>query len=592
MYVEEVYIENNGAIERLHLVTRKNDSSSPAPIILAGLNGSGKTNFLSLIVDAIFEHAATYYTDVATHLDAGRRAFFRLVGGISVRSGKNGSIAIIKMIDENDVISHVEKAGVISVEDAKTRIPKSLADFAQWQEHGSQKISPAPDGVAKRVFENGVYVYFPSSRSEVPYWMNESSSNEFRVRKIIEKELKKPIIVERGINELKQWLLSLLLETRSDVTLYKQNDGLVFRPIAPSITTLDNQMIWKGMNDILRIILNEPNAHLIYMGRTTNMLGYAVSGGVGLSLDSLSAGQATLLNIFGTLMRYGDGTTGVHPSEPRAIKGICIVDEIDAHMHIDLQRRALPELIAMFPRVQFILSTHSPFFILGIKSKFPLNQSHIIEMPTAIEIDGEAYSEFENAFSLMAETRKFRDEVISQIAQGGKLLILVEGETDAPYIQTAIEVLERTNLGDLVEISWIGAKDKITGEGYNTGKSSLSAALNFLRANPDFLKRKVCLLFDNDAKKSDLSEGLLFVRSISSLNVNNIISDGIENLLPQEVFTDDIYDKKDSSKSNGTRTIVVSVNKMKLCRKICNSKKKEDFLNFLGTLDMLEALVS
>lgn len=591
MYVEEIYIENNGAIESLHLVARKNDSL-PAPIILAGLNGSGKTNFLSLIVDAIFEHAATYYTDVATHLDGGRRAFFRLVGGISVRSGKNGSIVIIKMTDGNDVIPYVEKAGVISVDDAKTRIPKSLLEFAQWQEHGSQKVSPAPDGVAKRVFENGAYVYFPSSRSEVPYWMNESSSNEFRIRKMIDKELRKPIIVERGINELKQWLLALLLETRSDVTLYKQGDGLVFRPLAPNVTTLNNQIIWKGMSDILRIILNEPNARLIYMGRATNMLGFAVSGGIELSLDSLSAGQATLLNIFGTLMRYGDGTTGEHPSEPRAIKGICIVDEIDAHMHIDLQRRALPELIAMFPQVQFILSTHSPFFILGIKSKFPLNQSQIIEMPSAMEIDGEAYSEFEHAFSLMAETRKFRDEVISKIGHSEKLLVLVEGETDAPYLQSAIEVLGRTNLANLIEISWIGAKDKVTGDGFNTGKSSLSAALNFLRANPDFLKRKVCLLFDNDAKKGDLDEGLLYVRSISSLSANDVISDGIENLLPQEVFTDDIYDKKDNSKSNGTRTIIISVNKMKLCRKICESKKSEDFVNFSGALDMLEMLVS
>ncbi len=590
MYVEEIYIENNGAIENLHLVARKN-GELPAPIVLAGLNGSGKTNFLSLVVDAIFEHAATYYTDVATHMDAGRRAYFRLVGGASIRAGKNGSVVIIKMTDENDVISHVEKAGVVTVDEAKNRIPQSLSGFSQWQENGSYKISPAPDGVAKRVFENGAYVYFPSSRSEIPYWMNDDNSIEFNINRKIDRTLNKPIVVERGISKLKQWLLGLLLDTRVDVTLHQSAGGLVFFPIKVDVNVLNNQLLWNGMNAILREILNAPAARLVYFGRGSSEIGFA--NGIDqteLSLDSLSAGQATLFNIFGTLMRYGDGTTGDLPSEPRAIKGICIVDEIDAHMHIDLQRRALPRLIAMFPKVQFIISSHSPFFLLGMKHKFPSEQSHIIEMPTGIEIDGEAYSEFDHAFSVLTETQKFRDAVVSQISQGEKLIVLVEGETDEPYIRAAIHALGRTELSDLMEIAWIGAKDKISGEGFNTGKSSLHAALSFLRANPEFLKRKVCLLFDNDAKKSDLDDGLLYVRSIPSIFANGVINDGVENLLPKDVFTDDVYDTKENSKGNGTKTTVTSVNKMRLCKKVCENEKREDFLGFSSILNALELL--
>ncbi|MFC4506830.1 MULTISPECIES: AAA family ATPase [Streptomyces] len=41
--------------------------------------------------------------------------------------------------------------------------------------------------------------------------------------------------------------------------------------------------------------------------------------------------------------------------------GIVIIDEIDAHLHVSWQRRIGPWLTAHFPRIQFIVTTHSPY---------------------------------------------------------------------------------------------------------------------------------------------------------------------------------------------------------------------------------------
>ncbi|MEU0117420.1 AAA family ATPase [Streptomyces bobili] len=41
--------------------------------------------------------------------------------------------------------------------------------------------------------------------------------------------------------------------------------------------------------------------------------------------------------------------------------GVVIIDEIDAHLHISWQRRIGPWLTAHFPRIQFIVTTHSPY---------------------------------------------------------------------------------------------------------------------------------------------------------------------------------------------------------------------------------------
>lgn len=46
-------------------------------------------------------------------------------------------------------------------------------------------------------------------------------------------------------------------------------------------------------------------------------------------------------------------------------EGIVIIDEIDLHLHPELQRQLVEELTKTFPGIQFIVSTHSPIPLLG-----------------------------------------------------------------------------------------------------------------------------------------------------------------------------------------------------------------------------------
>lgn len=45
-------------------------------------------------------------------------------------------------------------------------------------------------------------------------------------------------------------------------------------------------------------------------------------------------------------------------------KVLFLVDEIETHLHVDLQKKVLPFLISFFPKIQFIVTTHSPFVYL------------------------------------------------------------------------------------------------------------------------------------------------------------------------------------------------------------------------------------
>jgi predicted ATP-binding protein involved in virulence len=54
--------------------------------------------------------------------------------------------------------------------------------------------------------------------------------------------------------------------------------------------------------------------------------------------------------------------------DPSELKGIVIIDEIDLHLHPKLQKQLVGQFSKVFPKVQFIVSTHSPIPLLGAAS--------------------------------------------------------------------------------------------------------------------------------------------------------------------------------------------------------------------------------
>lgn len=45
------------------------------------------------------------------------------------------------------------------------------------------------------------------------------------------------------------------------------------------------------------------------------------------------------------------------------MEGIVLIDEVETHLHLELQKEILPILTSIFPNIQFIISTHSPFVL-------------------------------------------------------------------------------------------------------------------------------------------------------------------------------------------------------------------------------------
>lgn len=598
MYLKQLYIQHNGPINRLGLKLPFSADGNPLPCVLVGTNGSGKTHLLSIAADALFEAAAAHYHDVVANGTGMNRPWFRLVGGITTTMGASGGCALLEFQEGTSTHIYTEKGGNLPTHQVTEHLPESLRPHAAWTEEGPVKNFSIDEKQSKHVFSQGAYAYFPSNRAEAPHWLNKDSlpTENFNLEPRFSNRLGKPIYVESGFTQLKQWLLSLLLDTRMDVMPLPAADGkTVAWPIGDSEKALASRPLWECINQILQAVFGDQSVRFGVTGR--HSLGRIVvhrNGSALLhSLDGLSAGQATLLNTFGTLLRYGDHPAA-SPMTPNEITGICIIDEIDAHMHMDLQHRALPMLIKMFPKVQFIVSSHSPFFVLGMEKVFGPEGLSIIDMPSGNPIQAETYEEFGRALDALQNTKAFNAAIAETAGVPGKLLVLLEGETDPKYMSTAAELLGRTGIQEKVEFQWIGAKDPKSGQGFHTGKDALNSTLTVLRAKPELAKRHIVLLYDNDANKTDEDFfELIHVRSMPTNNENKIIEAGIENLLSQTAITPEVFDQKTTKKKNGSSTVTTTLNKMKLCVQLCDHKRDAaDFQKFAAILDSIEALVT
>ena len=80
--------------------------------------------------------------------------------------------------------------------------------------------------------------------------------------------------------------------------------------------------------------------------------------------NELSDGYSAIIDIIADLilkMQNPNSLTRVYEKE-----GIVLIDEIETHLHLELQRLILPMLTRVFPNIQFIVTTHSPFVLSSI----------------------------------------------------------------------------------------------------------------------------------------------------------------------------------------------------------------------------------
>ena len=162
MYLSNGLILNSGPISQFILTAPFQQNGIPKPIILVGTNGSGKTGVLSIIGDALIEIAAQKFRNITPHEGQGR-TYFRMLGTRNQRIDllSNCRLCVLSTAQMKSIIGQrLEISHLVSLTGhAPIRSSGNLARNREW------KVIVGPDENIERIYNEGLMIFLPSTRS-------------------------------------------------------------------------------------------------------------------------------------------------------------------------------------------------------------------------------------------------------------------------------------------------------------------------------------------------------------------------------------------------------------------------------------------
>jgi len=451
MYIKKLFDKNVGPIKDALIEFPFNSNGTPKPVIIVGENGSGKSTLLSNIVDAFYEIAGEAFSDARQPNDREGYQYYKAISNSEIHLGEDFLCSYIAFEDKQcspPTIDYIFKSGDITFDTFKGNSRFPIKNDLSWGTKANHKIVIVSKTNAEKLFSNNVLCYFGPERYEKPNWLgnkyyNLSDFEHPSVKPRWTGEIGTPIEVKNMTPATLQWLLDVIVDSRCDIS--KNGDSLsiahinadVLLALGKARTNIEIIMS-KILNKDVYFSLNNRSAH----GSRFCIKSKADDSILAPTLDALSTGQSALFNLFATIVRYADAKNINNSLNLKDITGIVVIDEIELHLHSNLQRDVLPELISLFPKVQFVISTHSPLFLLGMDKHFENDGYEIYQMPDAQVISSERFSEFQKAYAYFEES-KFHEEKIRKaiFAQQNKTLVITEGATDWKHMKAAYQQL-------------------------------------------------------------------------------------------------------------------------------------------------------
>lgn len=171
-----------------------------------------------------------------------------------------------------------------------------------------------------------------------------------------------------------------------------------------------------------------------------------------LPLYSLSSGYQSILCMIIELA-YRVAIWNPRMSDYQSVEGVVIIDEIDVHLHPKWQWKIIDVLHSMFPKVQFIIATHSPIIISsaeGAKLFLMMSPNEIEELPDAYGINVDNILELrQQSDDMPPELKKWQKEIISSLnhndIRGAETLIQkaeIQHGKDSALVQKLREFFE------------------------------------------------------------------------------------------------------------------------------------------------------
>jgi len=301
--------------------------------LFVGPNGTGKSSVIAALGGLFTKLFDKYGADHLTLDD--------------VRAGKDMARIRAEWLDRVEerpesfsaVVGIFRRSAVVG----KQQVPAGVRhlvgefDFAAYE----RWLAAAQDSVPR---EAGLMVSFDAYRMLPPHAVagpNAQQVVSHRLHAAMKPTVLRTGSLEQRFRQLKQWIVNLDFQ-RAKAKADRNEESPAWETLRKAIDTIFDPFKFDRVDERFEVLIRTPTGLV--------------------PIEALSDGFRSVFIIVTELLRRLSLTTD-DPNRLLQQEAVCLIDEIDAHLHPRWQEKALPGLRELFPNVQFIATTHSPIVV-------------------------------------------------------------------------------------------------------------------------------------------------------------------------------------------------------------------------------------
>lgn len=305
-----------------------------------------------------------HLSDIKIKLDSNKRQHLLL-------TGKNGSgkTSLLLEIEKflrainDEKLSQVFDQYPTWINEAKKKVLSASSDSEKYAADKDLKqclgfLKKYSDGVQINLNQyEGLEMMYHNGKFITAYFPSERKAQFMRPNGVENITLENTYGIDESAGNI---LLKYMVHLKTQQA-YARNEG--------DQTTADKIQQWFDRFDLaLQILLDEESIHIEYDYKKYDFK-IRQNGREPFSFNELSDGYSSVIYIVSDLILRMDKNWLLEDKiSEYDYQGIVLIDELETHLHIELQKKIFPFLTKFFPRIQFIVTTHSPYILNSISN--------------------------------------------------------------------------------------------------------------------------------------------------------------------------------------------------------------------------------
>lgn len=378
MYIKNIHIKNYKGIKELTL------ELEPGVTLVIGDNGAGKTSILSalnVVLEGMFALSSEILRKLGSQIITRKDIHTTSVTAGDVTESMKYHVPVV-------IGYNVDINGNIYSQECRIEHEGNITQFTTYN------------------LSNKMQELLNQSDSALPLLNYQSIDRANLSSDIREAQLKgqferrqgyvNSFIGRSSMEDVQDWCLSMAFEEFQSRRTIKEYE--TFRKIVSRFI----QKI-EGMKTEPKIELSPKLRRLVYSDNQEGQL-----------INNLSAGYQSVLCM---IMELAYRTVLLNPNIDGSedVEGVVLIDEIDMHLHPKWQWKIIEALCATFPKVQFIVATHSPIVISSAENARilrMLSPDKVEQLPNVYGYNtGDVLELTQDSLDMPEEVKRWRKEI-------------------------------------------------------------------------------------------------------------------------------------------------------------------------------------